>query len=497
MVNSNTVADTSQVQALRLKLQTLEGLKPFDTMLELAQALLEDAPEEAIDLAKKARAHALSPQDFAKALALEAQALQRFGQVELAIALWEETCTTLELQKNPPALLEALNHLSRLLRQQRLFPEAQSRAEQALTLAEQLGDGTGLALALNTLAASDHAFGHLRQALERLGQARAIWHAESNMLGESDCLRNMGLVYAEMGEYPKSLEYLFESLHLLQQLPHDSERQAITQINLGLVYEDTNQLEQALDCYATAQQLVADNSKLRQIGLTATTNLAQVMWLLGRYNQAQTIFALALGQAKVLGSPDGAIDAHNGLGQLSLRAGDLNNAQTHFQAALVLAQDLGDLKSQAQCLVLLSEVLAQFQEITKALEELELALRISRQIEAKKLECDILKRRSDMLEKIGDAVAALTDARASYALERELFNADSDRRTRNMLTNFELERAQAQTETYRLKSELAQRERDEATRISSAKSLFFSQMSHELRTPLHAILGFAEVLKTA
>ncbi len=39
--------------------------------------------------------------------------------------------------------------------------------------------------------------------------------------------------------------------------------------------------------------------------------------------------------------------------------------------------------------------------------------------------------------------------------------------------------------------------RDEAERLSAAKSMFIARLSHEMRTPLHAVIGFGELLPTA
>ncbi len=39
--------------------------------------------------------------------------------------------------------------------------------------------------------------------------------------------------------------------------------------------------------------------------------------------------------------------------------------------------------------------------------------------------------------------------------------------------------------------------KDEAERLSKAKSLFIARLSHEMRTPLHAVIGFGEMLPTA
>lgn len=39
--------------------------------------------------------------------------------------------------------------------------------------------------------------------------------------------------------------------------------------------------------------------------------------------------------------------------------------------------------------------------------------------------------------------------------------------------------------------------KDEAERLSSAKSMFIARLSHEMRTPLHAVIGFGEMLSNA
>ncbi len=53
---------------------------------------------------------------------------------------------------------------------------------------------------------------------------------------------------------------------------------------------------------------------------------------------------------------------------------------------------------------------------------------------------------------------------------------------------------QRETERHRLTSKRLQEAKEEAERISRAKSIFLARMSHELRTPLNAVIGYSEIL---
>ena len=60
-------------------------------------------------------------------------------------------------------------------------------------------------------------------------------------------LNNLALVYAELGELKKSLEYNNEALVLIEQLYGESEDYALSLGNLSLLYQDLGKYEKYLN----------------------------------------------------------------------------------------------------------------------------------------------------------------------------------------------------------------------------------------------------------
>ena len=214
----------------------------------------------------------------------------------------------------------ALYGASNLARTQGDHDSALALAEQALRVADALGDRSLVALSLNAVGLVSWAQQDYAVARATFEKMLALVTAATDRRGVATALGNLGLVEIEVGDYARARPFLDRALEVFRELG-DRRYIATTLLNLA----DTSQ---ALGEYAAAIGLAAE-------GLGMARDLEDVV---------TTVLALkALGEASLaLGELD---DAGNYLGEArekAAEAGDRRNLGRTLRALAALARAAGD-----------------------------------------------------------------------------------------------------------------------------------------------------------
>ncbi|MEG4069992.1 CHAT domain-containing protein, partial [Microcoleus sp. Pol11C2] len=96
--------------------------------------------------------------------------------------------------------------------------------------------------------------GEKQKALEYYSQSLALRRAVSDRGGEAATLHNIGGVYSDLGEKQKALEYYSQSLPLSRDLGNRG-GEAATLTRIGLVYSDLGEKQKALEYYSQSLPL--------------------------------------------------------------------------------------------------------------------------------------------------------------------------------------------------------------------------------------------------
>jgi tetratricopeptide (TPR) repeat protein len=91
----------------------------------------------------------------------------------------------------------------------------------------------------------------LRQAIQKWQEARLLYRAVGDRGGEATTLHNIGLVYSDLGEKQKALDYYNQALPILRAVGNRG-GEAITLNNIGRVYSALGEKQKALDFYNQA-----------------------------------------------------------------------------------------------------------------------------------------------------------------------------------------------------------------------------------------------------
>jgi tetratricopeptide (TPR) repeat protein len=189
---------------------------------------------------------------------------------------------------------------------------------------------------------------NLGQALARVKDAEALGHLEHALairreLGDREGAAQSALVMADAYlaiQGPEvALEHFRRSLEILREadMPH---LLGICLNNLGEVYLELGQLDEAADCFRQAWKVASSVGALGQAH--SLHNLGRVYLELGRPQEAVAGLRESLRLHESSGDLRGAAIAWNFLGQAHRDVGDVAAARESWQRAMAIYRQLGD-----------------------------------------------------------------------------------------------------------------------------------------------------------
>ncbi len=184
--------------------------------------------------------------------------------------------------------------------------------------------------------------GQLAAAISVLEEAIATYRTQGDIFGQAMALRNLALVYQQLGNRDRAKEAIDASLNLLEAIADSQERTKLLAQVLdvqGQLQLSIGQPEQALETWKRAA------NTYQQIGdLTGFTrgqiNQIQALKAMGLYAQANK--SLTAIQATLADQPDSLLKAKvlQSLGDVLRGVGKLEESQAVLQQSLAIAQKL-------------------------------------------------------------------------------------------------------------------------------------------------------------
>ncbi len=394
---------------------------------------------------------------------LLAAGLEAYGHSDFqeALQILMQTAQQAQFENAWNIQAQALIAQGKVYRDQGNPETALERLDLALELARVHGDALIEADALNQRAGVNHLNGEYARALKDLTQALIVARRFNDDRRAANCLINMGIICIKLGDFPRALTALSDAHALVRERIHDRGIESQCLINLGLLYENMTDDAKALETYQRALTTLEglENSVLEAI---TKTNLGYVYKRLGQLENASRSFDVVLLVAQQIKYPKFEIAALDGLGQVELGLGNLTTALEFHQKAFDRALEIGDVESEIDTLLNIGRVHLKTSQAVQAIESLSKALERAEQIEGKKAIFEAHELLADAFERLGDTNQALQHFREFHRVEKTLFNQESEEKTRQLSIQFDLERAQHETEVYRLKTEIEREAKEQA-----------------------------------
>jgi tetratricopeptide (TPR) repeat protein len=296
---------------------------------------------------------------------------------------------------NKPLRWSLNNQIGKLWHELSYYETALPYFQQALRIAEEIGDKRGEGTTLNDIGEIHDAQGDYETALTYLQQSLSIQQEIGDKRGEGTTLNNISQIYDAQGDYETALIYLQQSLSIQQEIG-DKRGEGATLNNLATPSYARGDYETALTYLQQSLRIRQGIGDKRGEG-TTLNNISQIYDARGDYETALTYLQQSLSIQQEIGDKSGEGTTLNNLATLSYAQGDYKTALTYLQQSLSIQQEIGDKSGEATTFNNMGVIyLGEFQDIEQAMGRFWPAYTILKQIGSPNAE--ITKRYLDYIQ---------------------------------------------------------------------------------------------------
>ncbi len=188
-----------------------------------------------------------------------------------------------------------------------------------------------IATAHYCLGRAYHRLGRLEEALEHLKKAEELTYVPENLVHIQN---EIALVLRSLGKEKEALGYLLKSLKSAREIG-SRELEAAILTNVGLIYQEMGELDKAMEYYRRASELGGEDPSL-------LINLSDLFLRRGEREKALETLKEAVRISKEVGNRRTLAVALIRLGNLYREIGDFKKAEELIRRGIKLAEKIGD-----------------------------------------------------------------------------------------------------------------------------------------------------------
>ena len=298
--------------------------------------------------------------------------------------------------------------------------QAIKKAEEALSLYGSLNDKESYSFVLFAIGRVYSDLGENQTALDYYEKVQPLFHQLGERGAEANTLNNIGTIYFDLGQTKKALYYYEKALPLHPALNNYQETtlnadtladavrkrggKAATLNNIGIVYSDLGEKQKALEYFNQALPI------LRAVGdrsgeATNLNNIGFVYSDLGENQKALDYFNQALSIRPAVRDRNGEATTLNNIGYVYFYLGEKQKALDYFNQALTLIKEVGYRSGEATILKNIGILYRDIRRPIEAIKNLEQSVDIILQLRSSL----IRENRKPFLESQENKVVALID----------------------------------------------------------------------------------------
>ncbi|HBE18166.1 MAG TPA: Fis family transcriptional regulator [Cyanobacteria bacterium UBA11149] len=259
------------------------------------------------------------------------------------------------------------------------FEAALKSWQEALELYRQLKDRQSEGEILNNLGLVYRNLGDVNKAVEYHEQSLAIARELKSRQLESNALNSLGNANFSFGKFDRAIEFFQQSLTIAKELKNrDSE--GITLGNLGNCYLYLADFTKAIEFYQESLEIAREVQNVYAEG-NALGNLGTAYNSLGQYDKSIEYQEQSLALARKINDPQGEGQALVNLGLSYLYLGNYPKSIEYQEQSLVISRELKDIRTEGLALGNLSSAYYAMGNYAKAIEYQEESVEISRKVQ--------------------------------------------------------------------------------------------------------------------
>ncbi len=292
------------------------------------------------------------------------------------------------------------------------------------------------------------------KALEYTTQALELASEINDPSGMASSYNNIGVLNKNQGDLDNALESYLKSVRI-QEENKFVDALAYTYNNIGTIYSLKSEFEKALVYFNKALvQFESIDHKLRVIG--TLNNIGNVYTELEEYDYALQNYLKSLTIYEELEDNSQAFVPFNNIGNIYFQKGEWESAMAFYESALDLEKFKNDKNGQANATHNIGLVYKNKRQFDEAIDTFNEALSIAQETDNKRLIEIIYESLAETYFSSGDNFMAYSFLQLHIGAKEQVFNELSDRRIAELESAFEVEKKQAEIEALKVQSELQQ-----------------------------------------
>jgi serine phosphatase RsbU (regulator of sigma subunit)/tetratricopeptide (TPR) repeat protein len=290
--------------------------------------------------------------------------------------------------------------------------------------------------------------------------------------GMASSYNNIGVLNKNKGDYDQALDSYLKSVRL-QEENKFVDALAYTYNNIGTIYSLKSEFEKALVYFNKALEKFENiNHKLRVIG--TLNNIGNVYTELQEYDYALKYYLRSLTIYEELEDNSAAFVPFSNIGNIYFQKGEWDNAKAFYESALDLERINNDKNGMANALHNIGSVYKRTGNFELAIESFNEALDLVQETNNKRLIEIIYGSMAETYFASNDLFLAYSFLQLRNNAKDQLFSEESSRRIAELESTFEIEKKQTEIESLQVQSELQKlRIKNDKIAIISAVIVFF------------------------
>ena len=366
--------------------------------------------------------------------------------------------------------IDILNSLAWMLSDTDL-KRAYELSETAYDLASSLGeDGSsnqlGMAYSLRTMGYINQRFGNYDLGLAQLIDALPTLKSLELYDGLADVYDGIAGIYAQIGNFPKALTYIYKQLDAAQRIG-DKKRIANANNNLAHVFTETGDYERSIETLQGNLQIAVD-IEYERVKFLSYGNLAETYILMGDDEKALVNASQALRVSREAGFEMFEVYAYDLIGKAHLNLGDVTKGINYLEQALDLSRRVDSKVTESLNLLNLGQAYCDGQQFDQALDYLQQCIAIAKSIKANN---ELFKAHlllSEIYEQQGDAAQALYHFKQYHTFKEFVLGEKADQQLKVLQVAHDTERARQEAEIFQLRTVQLEQEIHERKQAKAA-----------------------------